>query len=272
MRFLDLFSGIGGFALGLERAGWEVAGFCEIEPFPRAVLKKHWPNIWLHDDIRTLSAELVLRHCGAVDAIVGGFPCQDISLAGKGAGIEGARSGLWSEMFRLVRELQPRWLLVENVPALRTRGADWVLAHLEGGGYTCWPLVVGAWAVGAPHRRDRVWIVAHSGQSRLEGIRPRTSSAGAQYSGPASGGGACWPSRPGERQYEWEECRLTERGKSRQIEPAMGGAVDGISERLVRRGNGRWRREAIKALGNSVVPQIVEQVGRSILQIDANQT
>src|SRR5262249_35665923 len=95
------------------------------------------------------------------DLIAGGFPCQDISAAGKGAGIGGTRSGLWFEMARIIAGVRPAWVLVENVPALRARGADRVLADLEEIGYTCWPFVVGAWAVGAPHRRDRVWIVAH---------------------------------------------------------------------------------------------------------------
>lgn len=162
MKILDLFSGIGGISLGLERAGMKTVAFCEIEPFQRTVLKKHWPEVPIYDDIRALSAD-VLRRAGIddVDIIAGGFPCQDVSVAGKGAGVEhGERSGLWREMFRLVRELMPRWVLAENVPALRTRGGDLVIADLETAGYAVWPLVVGAWAVGAPHKRDRVWIVA----------------------------------------------------------------------------------------------------------------
>lgn len=172
IRVLDIFSGIGGFSLGLESTGgFRTVGFCEIEPFCREVLRKHWPDVPVHEDIREFTAESLggLRP----DAIVGGFPCQDISVAGRGAGIEGARSGLWSEMFRLVRELRPRWVIAENVPALRARGSDRVLSDLEGECYSCWPLVVGAWAVGAPHRRDRVWIVAHRDEARLSSQRPR---------------------------------------------------------------------------------------------------
>ena len=157
IRVIDVFSGIGGFSLGLESTGgFETVAFCEIEPFPREVLAVHWPEVPCFTDVRELKLSP-----GDADMIVGGFPCQDISVAGKGAGIEGERSGLWRELFRLVQECRPRWVLVENVSALRTRGADRVLSDLEAEGYACWPLVVGAWAVGAPHKRDRVWIVAH---------------------------------------------------------------------------------------------------------------
>jgi DNA (cytosine-5)-methyltransferase 1 len=159
VRILDLFSGIGGFALGMEMAGFPPpVAFCEIEPFCRQVLAKHWPEVPYHEDVTKLSADAVRP----IDLVCGGFPCQDISCAGKGLGVEhGERSGLWREMFRLIGELMPRWVLVENVPALRTRGADRVIADLETLGYTVWPIVVGAWAVGAPHKRDRAWIVAH---------------------------------------------------------------------------------------------------------------
>lgn len=162
-RFLSLFAGIGGFDLGLERAGWQCVGQVEIEPFCLAVLAKHWPHVPRWGDIRDATAESIRGRYGHIDAIVGGFPCQDISVAGKGAGIGGERSGLWYEMLRLIRELGPAWVVAENVPALRARGADRVLGDLEGAGYACWPLVVGADDVGAPHRRKRVWIVAYRG-------------------------------------------------------------------------------------------------------------
>lgn len=145
-------------SLGLERAGMETIAFCEVEPFCREWLAQQWPEVPIFDDVRRLHAAAV---SGGVDVVAGGFPCQDISVAGNGAGIDGERSGLWSEMFRIVCELRPRWVLAENVPALRTRGADRVLGDLESEGYACWPLVVGADDIGAPHRRKRVWIVAH---------------------------------------------------------------------------------------------------------------
>jgi len=185
MRVLDLFSGIGGFSLGLESVGMRTVGFCEIEPFPRAVLAHHWPSVPIHDDVRTLSVATVpwLRAEAArgIDLICGGFPCQDISCAGKGAGLGGARSGLWSEFSRLVGELGPRWLLAENVGALKQRGIDRVCADLEGHGYAVWPLLVGAGVgVGAPHRRERIWIVAHAiGRGREEARRGWPEDGGA---------------------------------------------------------------------------------------------
>jgi DNA (cytosine-5)-methyltransferase 1 len=160
LTHLSLFAGIGGIDLGLSRAGSRCVGMVEIDPFCRAVLAKNFPGVPLFQDVRSFDAR---AFAGSVDLVAGGFPCQDISVAGKGAGIDGARSGLWSEMLRVVREVRPAWVLAENVPALRTRGADRVLGDLEGEGYACWPLLVGAGDVGAPHRRQRVWIVAHAG-------------------------------------------------------------------------------------------------------------
>jgi DNA (cytosine-5)-methyltransferase 1 len=152
----DLFAGIGGMSLGLERAGFAVRWQVEREPYCENVLARHWPHVARRRDVRFAGAGTL----EPVDLIAGGFPCQDVSTAGKGAGIEaGHRSGLWREFARIVRELSPRWVLVENVPAVRRRGADLVLGDLEAAGYACWPLVVGARHVGAPHRRDRVWIV-----------------------------------------------------------------------------------------------------------------
>jgi len=162
MRVLDLFSGIGGFSLGLERAGMTTAMFCEIEPYCRRVLAKHWPGVPIHDDIRTLDRMVVAEKAGPVDLVCGGFPCQDISVAGKGAGLGGERSGLWFEYLRLIGEIAPRWVVIENVPALRSRGLDTVLGGLAALGYDAEWHCIPASAVGAPHRRDRVWIVANA--------------------------------------------------------------------------------------------------------------
>src|SRR5262245_22068485 len=122
MHVLDLFSGIGGFSLGLERAGMRTVAFCEVDTFCRRVLTKHWPGVPIYDDLRVLTAERLAADGIAVDVICGGFPCQDISLAGDGAGIEGERSGLWSEYARIVGELRPNFAIVENVAALLGRG------------------------------------------------------------------------------------------------------------------------------------------------------
>jgi site-specific DNA-cytosine methylase len=157
MRFASLFAGIGGIDLGLERAGMTCAAQVEIDPFASAVLQKHWPHVPRFSDVRNFGRESINE---SLDVVCGGFPCQDISVAGKGAGLAGGRSGLWFEMLRIIREFRPRWIVAENVPALRSRGGDVVIAGLEESGYAVWPSVVGAWAVGAPHKRDRAWIVA----------------------------------------------------------------------------------------------------------------
>ncbi len=166
MNVLSLFSGIGAHDLGLERAGMRTVAFCESDPWCRAVLSKHWPGVPCFPDVRRLAGRDVP---GPVDLVTGGFPCQDISVAGKGEGLDGARSGLWFEYLRIVSELRPAWVLAENVPALRSRGFDTVAAGLEAEGYAVWTVVVGAWAVGAPHRRERVWIVARLGDADTTG-------------------------------------------------------------------------------------------------------
>ena len=172
MRVLSLFSGIGGFDIGLERAGMRTVAFCEFEPYCQAVLKRHWPEVPIYDDVRTLSAD-TLRRDGVwpIDVIAGGFPCQDLSYAGKRAGIEGERSGLWSEFARLIGEVRPRFAIMENVPGLLSAGHGRVLGELAALGYdTVWDCVPAS-AVGAPHRRDRVWIVAHARGEQHEGRR-----------------------------------------------------------------------------------------------------
>lgn len=310
--FGSLFAGIGGIDLGLERAGWEARWQVEIDDFAASVLARHWPDVPRYRDVREVGA----HNLEPVDLIAGGFPCQDISVAGKGAGLDGERSGLWFEHLRIVQELRPTWVLAENVPALRTRGADLVLDGLAAAGYAAWPLVVGARHVGAPHRRDRVWIVAHregerrqdegdgrvggsrlgcdgeggdafsqlghaagvadTGFAGLAGRRGLPVGAGEEEPVLAGGGDHRWPSRPGEQQHGWEEPRVVH-AASREVgatrlareeasriegspEPSLGSAVDGLSERLA----GRHRRASLKALGNSVVPQVVEAIGRAI--------
>ena len=170
LQVLDLFSGIGGFSLGLERTGgFQTVAFCEIDPYCRRVLAKHWPDVPCYDDVRALSAERLAADGIAVDVICGGFPCQDISTAGKGAGLAGERSGLWSEIARLVGELRPRYVLVENVSALLGRGMGRVLGDLAALGFDSEWHCIPASAVGAPHRRDRIWIVAYPNGAHVEG-------------------------------------------------------------------------------------------------------
>jgi DNA (cytosine-5)-methyltransferase 1 len=160
LTFGSLFAGIGGFDLGLERAGMECRWQVEIDPFARRVLEKHWPNVMRWDDVKTFPPEQLEKY--KVDLICGGFPCQDISYAGKGAGIDGERSGLWAQYARIIRDLRPRYVVVENVAALLTRGLGRVLGDLAALGYDAeWECLPAA-AVGAPHIRDRIFILGHA--------------------------------------------------------------------------------------------------------------
>jgi DNA (cytosine-5)-methyltransferase 1 len=238
LRVLDLFSGIGGFSLGLERTGgFETVAFCEIEAYPRAVLKKHWPNVPIYEDVRTLTAERLAADGIAVDVICGGFPCQDLSASGKQAGLDGERSGLWSEIVRLSREFRPRFVLVENVSGLLIgEGGSWfsrVLGDMAEIGFDAEWHCIPASMVGAPHGRDRVWIVAN----------PHENGRGDLSLGLA-------------------KVRQFERRASQEIwlpelaPPPICRMDDGVPSRVDR----------LAALGNAVVPQIPEMIGRAILQ------
>ncbi|MFH5187129.1 DNA (cytosine-5-)-methyltransferase [Paenibacillus sp. TAB 01] len=164
MRALSLFSGIGGIDLACEWAGIKTVAFCEWAEFPRKVLRKHWPGVPIYEDVRTLSKErLDTDGIGSIELIHGGYPCQPFSHAGQRKGTEDDRH-LWPEYFRLVKELRPRWVVGENVAGHVTLGLDIVLTDLEGEGYTARPFIIPAAAVNAPHRRDRVFVVAHSNQ------------------------------------------------------------------------------------------------------------
>lgn len=167
MIFGSLFSGIGGIDLGLERAGMRCAWQIEINRECHKELNKHWPEVPKFYDVRAFK-QYDLR---PVDLVAGGFPCQPHSVAGERKGEDDERN-LWPDFFRVVQALRPRWVLAENVPGIRTTIADSVLADLEAEGYACWPFVVGAWAVGAPHRRDRVWFVAYDTVERRPSEAP----------------------------------------------------------------------------------------------------
>lgn len=268
LTVLDLFSGIGGFSLGLERTGgFRTVAFCEIDPYCRRVLAKHWPGVPIHEDVRKLKGADV----GAVDAICGGFPCQDISTAGKGAGLAGERSGLWSEYARLVGELRPRFVLVENVAALLGRGLGTVLGDLASLGYDAEWHCIPASAVGAPHRRDRVWIVAYTHCDRFQEREYVCGTGGEKGAGQQSRGpvirispsqNAANPKRgqqalgrPFGRMGGLYQSIQKNRDWPITHQPTLDRGVDGVPARLDR----------LRALGNAVVPQIPEMIGRAIL-------
>ena len=157
MKVLDLFSGIGGFSLGLEQAGFETVAFCEIETYCQNILNKHWPNIRIIDDVKEVKADLFPD----VNVICGGFPCQDISIAGKGAGIEkGERSGLWRQFKRCIHEIKPEYAIIENVSALLGRGLNLILKDLAKIGYDATWTTFDSQYFGVPQRRRRVYIIA----------------------------------------------------------------------------------------------------------------
>jgi DNA (cytosine-5)-methyltransferase 1 len=272
LKVLDLFSGIGGFSLGLERAGMQTVAFCEIDKKAQQVLRKHWPDVPVFEDVTTLKGDQI----GTVDVICGGFPCQDISLAGKGAGLEGARSGLWWEFHRLIKEIKPSWVIAENVSALRSRGLDEVLRSLAEIRYDAEWHCIPASAVGAPHQRDRIWIVAYpnsndgrhgrssvtlDGQTRVEFgrsgerfVEPDSSQtmAHANILGTQVSTEGQYPSQQVLRGTS-EAWRVAV-GDVWRVEPSVGRVADGVSGRMDR----------IKQLGNAVVPQIPELIGRAI--------
>jgi DNA (cytosine-5)-methyltransferase 1 len=288
MRVLDLFSGIGGFSLGLERAGMQTVAFCECEPYAQAVLRKHWPDVPCYEDVRTLNADRLAADGIAVDVICGGFPCQDISLAGDGAGLAGERSGLWSEIARLVGELRPRYVIVENVSALLGRGLGRVLGDLAEIGYDAEWHCIPASAVGAPHRRDRVWLVAYPRRDRggkdAEWFPNASSAPGIVLEceeKPKQGNPDTIPDtdRPRleggllkqiasakRRQIEGDGC-APECGAGRErdrrswgwrTEPDVGRVAHGVPSRVDR----------LRCLGNAVVPQIPEIIGRAIMSAE----
>ena len=162
LKILDLFSGIGGFSLGLESTGhFETAAFCEIEPYCQKVLKKHWPDVPIFDDIRKLKG----KDIGAIDIITGGYPCQPFSVAGKQKAEQDPRH-LWPEYFRLIKELRPTWVIGENVSGHIKLGLDSVLEDLASEGYSTRTFSISASSIGANHKRERIWTIANSNDSR----------------------------------------------------------------------------------------------------------
>lgn len=233
MNVLSLFAGIGGLELGLERAGMTVVGQVEIDPFCRRVLTKHFPEVSKHDDVRTAVEWWRSQSRPRVDVVCGGFPCTDVSDAGRRAGIEGEQSGLWAYQAEVIRDVRPRYVVVENTTGLLARGFGRVVGDLAALGYdTRWDCVPAA-AVGAPHLRARLWLVAY----------PRGVGGDEAFDSLQAG----WP-QP--QLHPWWD-----------TEPDMGRMADGLPRGVVGR--------LLKPLGNAAVPQVAEYVGRLIVEAEA---
>jgi len=303
MRHLDLFSGIGGFSLGLERAGMNTVAFCEQDPYCLKKLEKNWPDIPKYTDIKQLTGEQIERELGKIDVITGGFPCQPFSHAGNQKGKEDDRH-LWPEMLRIISDIRPTWVIGENVTGLIKLALDDVLHDLEGQGYTTQSFIIPAAAVGAIHRRDRVWIIAHTNpqrcgqrsQQQQQGpqlnsvckISTHTGGLGLQARIEAAGrnsrhgayrpiGKQCMalvtdpvktgletPEQPSASEQAARASRSVKQSRYYRVtcesvrmptQPAICPRNDGLPDRVAR----------LKALGNSVMPQIPEIIGRGIM-------
>ena len=306
---LDLFSGIGGFALAASWAGYQTVGFCEIEDYPRRILSKRFPGVPIHGDIRELDGSIYR----GVDLITGGYPCQPFSQAGQRKGKEDDRH-LWPELRRVVAQARPAFLVAENVAGHITLGLDEVLADLESEGYAGRAIVVPACAVNAPHRRDRVWIVAkqlhdadtinnrsaeqerkHKWPEDLGGcskdkLESRSAVAHSEYKGSQRGvSGGQNPQWEG--QHGHTRCCSSSDIQPREnpsiVESRLGGSLDGLSEGLDfprRWGDGSWedgiprvttkkenRAARLKALGNSILPQVAFQIIKAMKKASNKQ-
>ena len=242
MNVLSLFSGIGGLDLGLEWAGMRTAVFCEADEYCQRVLRRRFPGRPVYDDVRTLNADRLRKDGININAIAGGFPCQDISYAGHGAGLDGARSGLWFEYARLIGELGPDIALVENVSALLDRGMGDVLGTLSDLGYDAIWDTVSACSVGHSHVRRRVFIVAYA--HRRNGWERFRDSFAREY-------------RALQTIDRFEGARARQRARLANPSELYRGA-DGLP----------FGMERNRAIGNAVSPYVAETIGRAILAAD----
>jgi len=284
MKALDLFSGIGGFSLGLERAGIETIAFCEIEDYPVSILNKHWPNVPVYRDIRKLDGT---QFRNKIEVVCGGFPCQPFSVAGQQKGKKDDRH-LWPEMLRIIKESKPTWVIGENVAGFIKMALDDVCLDLENEGFTTIPFNLPACSVGGIHRRERIFFVAYSEYNGLLTTKIRASKQETvQRSSKGSnetieskrvcitenvadtiGKGLEGFTRNEQDQGEGsQETRSTSTSNfSRDwqsirfpTEPPIRSGDDGFPDHVAR----------LKALGNAVVPQIPELIGRAIMAVSA---
>lgn len=278
MRALELFAGIGGIALAEQMAGIEVAGLCEFADYPRSILRKHWPDVPLFKDVKKLDREQLENggvNPNTIDIISGGFPCQPFSQAGKRRGTEDDRD-LWPEMFRIIKELRPTWIVGENVANFANMELDRTLSNLEDADYQTRAFVLPACAVDAPHQRLRTFIVAHSNSKRhiyrpaeqhasevrQRALRDLASSrenvldhadskrweTGSHHVGKELAHG----------EAKWKFGSTVSKPARWAPEPGLGRVADGVPNRLDR----------IKALGNAVVPYQVLPIFQTIVKIE----
>ena len=284
LKHVDLCSGIGGFALGF---GWAELShpvlFCDIEPWSRKILAKHWPDVKIAKDVKELANDPdgLVPDC---DILTAGYPCQPFSVAGKQRGEEDDRH-IWPEIFRIIKAKRPNWIVCENVYGHISMGLDTVLSDLETEGYSCQPFIVPACAVNAPHRRDRLWIVGYAEDNGRDGWAETIGREGAKnkqveqfsiwgkfsrpsenvaYTDNKRSQGRLSGRKDAERQSEHGHTRCSS-AVHRQpteewwaAEPSMGRVANGIPKRVDR----------LKGLGNAIVPQIAMQIGLCIKQVN----
>jgi len=299
----SLFSGIGGFDLAAQWMGWENAFHCEWNSFGQKVLKYYWPNAISYEDITKTDFTI---HRGSIDIISGGFPCQPYSQAGKRLGKEDDRH-LWPEMLRAIREIRPRWVVGENVRGLTNWNGglvfDEVQADLENEGYEVTPFLLPACAVNAPHRRDRIWFIAHSSSNGHE-LRGSGSDRSEERESQSEGNkreriwnddrgdgesgivadtdngrqrGESTERERGEHQHRrgeiWSESVTGSKASDWNQFPTQSPLCDGddgLSSRLDGITFPKWRNESIKAGGNAIVPQVVLEIFKAIQLYETN--
>lgn len=312
MTHSSLFSGIGGFDLAAEWLGWDNVFNCEIDEFCTKVLNYHFPNVTHYGDITSTD---FTPHRGQIDVLTGGFPCQPFSLAGARRGTEDDRF-LWPQMYRAICEISPRWVVAENVRGILTQQKgvvfERVCSDLEDAGYECQAFLIPACSVGAPHRRERVWFVAHRADTRTESMQEwakqiysHLTASDTNLNGQRIGksesliiGRSCRTTDIGtdgsqEIIADTEGAGLPPRAiRSRKVEFRRGdrreirggdfadfptqspvcSGDDGLSSRLDAITFPAWRRESIKAYGNAIVPQVFYQIGLTINEYENTHT
>lgn len=282
MTHASLFSGIGGFDLAAEWMGWENVFHCEIDPFCQKVLKHHFPESISYESI--IETDFTKYGGGGIDILTGGFPCQPYSVAGKRKGTADSRH-LWPQMLRAIREIKPRYVVGENVRGLVSWDASMVFeqvcADLEAEGYEVFPVLIPACAVNAPHRRERIWFIAHSngiGELRTDKL-PRIDNKGTLQgmveghdSNPSHGSG------PFTNPFNQVQSGLhngtdysrysREAWKDFPTQSPVCGGDDGLPTELDGIAFSKWRKESIKGYGNAIVPQVAYQIFQSIQEAD----